>query len=160
MLQRVAVALVLWHAAAGAHAMKAPVPCALLTKEEVVEAINATVSAGEARISTASLGSCSFRAKGGGDVLVLVRLAPGKDWQSEQVARMYQGVRMGTYRMVEGLGERAFLFDMGSAGAVLCVFLEGDYLQISLLRLEDPSKVAAAAEQLARRALERMSTLR
>lgn len=88
--------------------------------------------------------------------IILVRVAPSVDWVRDQVARMNVGVRLGTYREVAGIGNRSFLYKTRSAGAVLCTFGGGDYLQISLFRRED-SGTAAALEKLAGSALGRMA---
>ena len=57
---------------------------------------------------------------------------------------MNQGGRHGAFRPAAGLGERAFVFDMGGAGAAVCVFRGEHYLQVSAFRIGDADAYATA----------------
>ena len=133
-----------------------PDACALLSRLDVQDAAGIPVGAGVSRLRTATLTSCSFAGERGGRLAVLVRTAPTGDWVSEQAGRMKRGIRFGTYREVPGIGDRSFLYDMRGAGGVLCVFGAGYYLQVSLFRLGEESRISAALEKLARSALARL----
>lgn len=75
---------------------------------------------------------------------------------TEQVARMTHGIRLGTYQEVPGIGERSFLYDLRQAGAVLCVFESGYYLQLSVVSPGLEFRTPIVLETLARRALARL----
>jgi hypothetical protein len=51
------------------------------------------------------------------------------------------------YREAE-LGDRSFFFDMGEAGAALCIFRGEYYVQFSVFRMRRASSVHPALERL------------
>ena len=129
--------------------------CTLLSRPELEEIVTVPLTDGEAggKVATA----CLFGAKSGGRVVVVLHAIPTSAWSSEQVERMEQGAREGSYREVPELGDRSFLFDMGARGAAICVFRGDYYLQISVFGLGAAPKLAPAVERLARRAVVRLS---
>ena len=142
--------------AAAISSGQASTPCALLLRSDVAEAVGIPVTEGVTRIADRDVTSCSFAGERGGRVAILVRRVPARDWVSEQVARMTRGVQLGTYRELPGIEDRSFLYNLRSAGAVLCVFGPDYYLQISLLRMGEDSRLPAILEKLARSALKRL----
>jgi uncharacterized membrane protein len=130
--------------------------CALLSGLDVEKAVGVPVKDGLPRLRIGSLTSCRFATERGGEVGILVRSLPGADWLSAQEGRMNRGVRIGSYREVTGIGDRSFLYDMRSAGAVLCIFGAEYYLQISLLRTAENSRTPAVLRKLATTALQRL----
>jgi len=118
-----------------------PIGCSLISPSEIETATGIPVAPGIARIRSATLVSCSFAAERGGEIQVLVRRAPTRQWISGQIARMQQGA----YREVPGIGERSFLYTLPDV-AVVCVFRSDSYLQISVsgLRERAPSRAALA----------------
>jgi hypothetical protein len=132
-----------------------PTACALLSGPDVVDAVGTRVGEGVTRIVNPDVTSCSFAGERGGQVAILVRRAPASDWVSEQIARMTRGVQFGTYREVPGIGKRSFLYNVRSAGAVLCVFGPRYYLQVSLFHMGEDSRIPSILERLATSALAR-----
>ena len=127
--------------------------CALLSRVDVESATGTSVNEGVPQLKTDSLTSCSFSAERGGQVTLLVRRIPTANWASEQIERMARGVRLGIWREVHGIADWSFLYDIPHKGGVLCVFGGGTYLQVSMMRIGEPSKAPAALERLARYAL-------
>ena len=142
---------------AGAQQPNATGACSLLSREEVGQALGAPVGEGRALVSTGVVTSCSFPAKGGGSVPILLRRNAGRAWIAEQEYRMNKGVGHGAFRPVAGLGERAFVLDMRWAGAALCVFRGEHYLQVSAFGIGD-ADAHAAAEKLAGMAMSRLES--
>jgi hypothetical protein len=68
---------------------------------------------------------------------------------------MKMGALYGSFRPVEGLGERAFVLDMHGAGAALCVFRTDYYLQVSVFKAGDAAAVLPRVEKLVKAALAR-----
>lgn len=133
-----------------------PGACALLSPQDVEEVAGMPVREGVPLLRSGGPGSCAFVTDRLVRLTVLFRPVPAADWTSEQVVRMARGVRLGTYREVPGIGDRSFLYDMRRAGAVLCVFGSGYYLQFSLANPGRESQNPAVLEKLARRALARL----
>lgn len=127
--------------------------CALLSRLDVERATGIPVREGVPQLNTGTLTSCSFSAERGGRVTILVRRIPAANWSSEQIVRMTRGVRLGTWSDVHGIGARSFLYKLPHEGGVLCVFGGAYYLQVSMLRITEPSRAPAALEKLARHAL-------
>jgi hypothetical protein len=130
--------------------------CTLLTTREVGDAAGVPVREGVSRLSNGNLRSCWFGGERPGVVAILVRRLPTADWASEEVGRMSRGVQVGTYRRVAGIGDHAFLYSLHNAGGVLCVFGNDYYLQISLYRRGEDSRIPDALETLAKSALARL----
>lgn len=128
--------------------------CALLSKLDIERATGIPVRDGVPQLNTGTLTSCSFSAERGGRVTILVRRIPAANWSSEQIARMTRGVRLGTWSEMQGIGDRSFLYRLPHEGGVLCVFGGAYYLQISMLRIGEPSGTPAALKQLARYSLD------
>ena len=129
--------------------------CALLLRSDVVEAVGVPVAEGVTQIVDRDVTSCSFAGERGGQVAILVRRVPARDWVSEQVARMTRAVQLGSYREVPGIGHRSFLYYLPGAGAVLCVFGLDYYLQVSLFHMGEDSRIPAILQKLAITALVR-----
>src|SRR3954452_2981190 len=86
--------------------------CALLSRLDVVEAVGVPVGDGLPRWGSGSLTSCWFATGRDGEVGILLRRLPDADWLSAQAGRMNQGVRIGSYREVAGIGDRSYLYEM------------------------------------------------
>jgi len=99
--------------------------------------------------------SCSFPIKDGGSITVLFRRNADRAWIAEQEQRMKMGAQYGSFRPVDGLGERAFVLDMHAAGAALCVFRADYYLQVSVFKAGDAATVLPRVEKLVKAALAR-----
>ena len=127
-----------------------PDPCSLLSSAEVEGAAGLPVTEGRIGVRGRSTTSCSFAGKADGRIAVFIRRA-GAEWSAEQAQRMHRGVG---YREVGTVGERAFFLDRNGSGAVLCVFQQPYYLQVSLVgaRLR-----AGGLERLAEVALRRLA---
>jgi hypothetical protein len=69
---------------------------------------------------------------------------------------MSDGSQYGTYREVSQIGDRSFLYHMHGKGGVLCVYGADYYLQISLFRLGEDARTAAALRKLAGIAMARL----
>ena len=134
----------------------APGACSLLAKEAVEQALGTSV--GEARMgaNNGTVTSCSFPIKGGGSISVLFRRNAERAWIAEQEQRMNRGVRYGSFRPVDGLGEQAFVLDLRAAGAALCVFRTDYYLQVSVFKAGDAAAVLPGMEKLVKAALARV----
>ena len=130
--------------------------CTLLSRREAGEAAGIPVSEGVSRLS-GNFRSCWFGLERSGQVAILLRRIPTANWASEEVGRMSRGVQFGTYREVAGIGDHAFLYSLHKAGGVLCVFGADYYLQVSLYRNREDSRIPAALETLARSALARLT---
>jgi len=130
-----------------------PIGCSLISPSEIETATGIPVAPGIARIRSATLVSCSFAAERGGEIQVLVRRAPTRQWISGQIARMQQGA----YREVPGIGERSFLYTLPGA-SILCVFQADSYLQLSFSGLRERSP-ENAAQTLAKRITARTKAL-
>lgn len=142
---------------------KTPDACEILSRSQVEDALKVPVRPGVRRLRTGTVASCSFAGERGGEVAILVRQVADPNWASEQIERMNRGVRLGTYREVQGLAERSFLRTTHRASAVLCVFGTGYYLQVSVFQLEGIPQMPTSLERLAKRSVEclrRVSRLR
>ena len=155
MLKMLLIAAATARFAAGSQA-QAWNACALLSNLEIKAILDVPVGAGVVRLDGGSVTGCRFAGKNGAAVTVLVRRCTRRGWAEEQAARMKRGAGEGNYREVPGVGERAFLLDLHQAGAALCVFDGGRYVQISAVRMGDSSRVSPGIEKLARKVLERM----
>jgi hypothetical protein len=130
--------------------------CDLLSRLDVGEAMGVPVRDGLPRWGSGSLTSCWFAAGPDGEVGILLRRLPDADWLSAQAGRMDLGVGIGSYREVAGIGDRSYLYELRSAGAVLCIFGAGYYLQISLFRAAENSRTPPVLRKLATIALRRL----
>ena len=130
--------------------------CDLLSRLDVGEAVGLPVRDGLPRLGSGSLTSCWFATGRDGEVGILLRRLPDADWLSAQAGRMALGVGIGSYREVAGIGDRSYLYEMRSAGAVLCIFGAGYYLQISLFRAAENSRTPPVLRKLATIALRRL----
>ena len=121
-----------------------PDACGLLRGGEVRSA--------ERRAMTGGSSVCRYGVGDGGILTVVVRRVPAR-WAAEQIERMAKNPER--YREAE-LGDRSFLFDMGEAGAALCIFQGEYYVQLSVFRMGRASSVRPVLERLAVTALERL----
>ncbi|MBZ5728979.1 MAG: hypothetical protein LAP87_28875 [Acidobacteriia bacterium] len=111
---------------------------------------------GQERVRNGAATSCSFAAEFGGHIVIMARRVAGGSWSAQQIERMQRESGHGGFRDFPGLGDRSFLFDLHTAGALLCVFRGGYYLQISVFGMGDAAQVSSAVERLARLALARL----
>lgn len=137
-----------------AAAWDAPPACSVVSRGDVAELAGIPVGEGKAVSLERGVTSCSFAGEHGGQVTVLVRRFPPGGWRHEQEARM----RRGAYREVQGIGDRSFLYTLRER-AVLCVFGEEYYLQISVPRIGG-APVERTLEMLAAAALGQLGTAR
>lgn len=136
-----------------------PNPCSLLSSAEIGVAAGEAVNEGVILFRNGSTASCSFARTSGGRIAVFIRRSPSGEWAAKQVERMRRGVSFGSYREVQGIGERAFLLDRKGAAAVLCVFESPYYLQIAVLGAGDWPREPKVVENLARTALRRLASV-
>ena len=139
------------------NSIPTPNPCSLLSAAEVGAAAGEAIKDGVILFRNGSTASCSFARTRGGRIAILIRRPPSREWTGEQVERMRRGVSLGSYREVDGVGERAFILDLKDAAAVLCVFESPYYLQVSVLGAGDGSRKTEVVERLARIALRRLA---
>jgi hypothetical protein len=133
-----------------------PDPCTLLSRLDVAEAAGAPVQEGVSRLRNGTVANCMFAGAHSGQLAILVRRTPSAEWVSAQAGRMSDGSLLGTYREVPQIGDRSFLYHMRGKGGVLCVYGADYYLQISLFRLGEDSRTAAALRKLAATAMTRL----
>jgi hypothetical protein len=138
---------------AGAGQNNAPSACTLLSQAEIEQDVGAAINSGENRLTIESASACRFTVKGGGLIMVVVR-SPGRpDWISEQIARMASHPQR--FHEVNGIGDRAFLFDMTEKAAALCIFHADHYIQVSAFGVAQPSKLLPALVALGEKVLSR-----
>ncbi len=127
--------------------------CSVVSRPEVEDVLGAHVGDGRPQVATDALTVCSYAAESGGNISLLLRRHAGRDWSAEQARRMSQSAK---FRAVAGLGQQAFVFDLGRPGLALCVFYRDYYLQVSTFGAGEGIRLYPVAERLARIALQRL----
>ncbi len=129
--------------------------CAAVTKTDVENALGQLVGLGKSEAGE-SESTCDYSG-GGGQVSVTVGHANQKLDAATEIAALKADFPQARIRELTGIGARAFFLDLPGAGTQLHVLRgEHDYLMVSVLGFGMADRVSAAAEKMARRALERL----
>jgi hypothetical protein len=143
--------------AATAHASQpGDSPCSLISSTEIGAVTGVAVREGAMLFHGAPTSSCWFAGLEGGRIALFVRRLESGTWTAGQVDRMRRGVNFGSYREIEGVGERAFLLDRKGAATVLCVFDDRYYIQVAFIGIGYGTQRPEALEAVARTALRRL----
>jgi hypothetical protein len=129
--------------------------CSAVTKSDVELALGRSVSGGKEEFY-AGESTCDYAGGNGQVTITLQRISGDLDIPAE-LESLKAMVPEANVREVSGIGSRAYLLDIGKAGAQLHV-LHGsrEYLLVSVLGFGEAQKVTSAAESLARTALARL----
>ncbi|MGA2600717.1 MAG: hypothetical protein ABSH09_27440 [Bryobacteraceae bacterium] len=135
--------------------LKTVTACETISAAEIAQAIGIRV--GNAKEERDSAGStCEFRS-GGGHVTVALRHSPAKLDVDSEIENIHAALPHAKLRDVNGIGTRAFFFDMDTAGTQLNVLRgEHDCLLVSMLGFGDAEQVSEAVEKIARLAIGRL----
>jgi hypothetical protein len=138
-----------------ALALRAETACSAATRADIEEALGHTVANGkESRTDEGSV--CSY-VGAGGEVTILLQHAAAKLDVPEELRNLKASFPNATMREAPGIGRRAVFLDMPDIGTQLHVIRgDYDYLMISVLGFGDATRVAPAAEKIARKALDRL----
>ena len=135
--------------------IKAVTACLAVTRADLEQALGRSFSAGKEETSGAE-SSCDYAADGGQVTIMIHRLTDALDMPAE-LASLKSAIPGASLREVAGIGTRAFFLDIGDAGTQLHVIRGNrDYLLVSILGFGDATRVSAAAEKMARKALDRL----
>jgi len=127
--------------------------CDAVSKTEVAEVLDDSVSDGRIRVSRKNVSVCSFSAPDGGRMSILLRNGVGPDWTAAQTGRMRTA---GSFHFVPGLGDQAFLLETRENGAILCIFHGSLYLQVSLSGKQSFARAHKSVGEISRRILKRL----
>ena len=134
---------------------KATSACAAVTKSDVEDALGQFVGLGESEANP-SHSTCDYSANGR-QVSVTIGHARESLNAAMEIEALKTNFPTGKIRELTGIGVRAFFLDIPEAGIQLNVLRgEHDYLIVSVLGFGAAEQVSAAAEKMARRALERL----
>lgn len=134
---------------------KATSACAAVTKSDVEEALGHFVGLGAPEASPGQ-STCDYSADGGQVSVTLAHSREKLDVAME-IEALKANLPQAKMREVTGIGMRAFFLDIPGAGTQLHVVRgQHDYLMVSVLGFGVAEQVSAAAEKMARRALERL----
>jgi hypothetical protein len=129
--------------------------CAAVTTSDVEDTLGQFVGLGESEASS-SQSTCTYSANGG-QISVTVGHVGERLNAAMEIEALKTNFPTGKIRELTGIGVRAFFLDIPGAGVQLNVLRgEHDYLMVSVLGFGAVEKVSAAAEKMARRALERL----
>jgi len=135
--------------------IKAVTACLAVTRADLEQALGRSFSAGKEESSGAE-SSCDYVADGGQVTIMIHRLTEALDMPAE-LESLKSAIPGASLREVAGIGTRAFFLDIGDAGTQLHVIRGNrDYLLVSILGFGDATRVSAAAEKMARKALDRL----
>ncbi len=135
--------------------LKTVTACETISAEEVAQA--AGVRVGNAQEESDSAGSTCEFASGGGHVTVALRHSPAKLDVDGEIKSIHVSLPHAKLRDVNGIGTRAFFFDMDTAGTQLNVLRgDHDYLLVSMLGFGDAEHVSGAVVKIARLAIGRL----
>ena len=135
--------------------IKAVSACVAVTRADLEQALGRSFSAGKEETSGAE-SSCDYAVDGGQVTIMVHRLTEALDMPAE-LASLKSAIPGARLREVAGIGTRAFFLDIGDAGTQLHVIRGNrDYLLVSILGFGDATRVSAAAEKMARKALDRL----
>lgn len=129
--------------------------CAVVTREDVQEALGRAVGAGEEQLG-AGESTCDY-ASGRGQVTITVQRIKAKMDLVREMASLEASIPNARVRETPGLGAPAFSLDIAGAGTQLFVVRGEDvFVMVSVLGFGDAPQVAPAAVRLARKALARI----
>lgn len=103
--------------------------CGLLSAVDVEQALRIRIDGSSPRVHLSSITSCVFTHHGETVASVVLHRNVSGVWAGNQKHRM---IVSGTYRNLADLGQPGFIWGRGGNGATACLFLEPDYLQISV----------------------------
>lgn len=103
--------------------------CGLLSVIDVEQALHVRIDGSGPRVHLPSITSCVFTRGGEMRASVVLHRNVSSAWAASQKQRM---IVSGTYRSITDLGNPGFIWDRGKNGATACLFLDADYLQISV----------------------------
>jgi hypothetical protein len=136
-------------------AVRAVTACAAVSKADVEQALGRSVSDGKEQ-TDATESTCDYTGVYG-QVTVTIQRLPARPDIAAEIDSLKRSIPGSAVRDAEGLGSRAFFLDIAGAGTQLHVIRgEKDYLLISVLGFGEAAQVSAAAERIARKALDRM----
>ena len=129
--------------------------CVAVTRADVEQALGRAVTGGQGQAEGVE-STCDF-AGGDGQVTVTIERLPAKLDLPAEMRSLKEQFPEARVREATGIGTRAFFLDIEGAGTQLHV-IRGDreYLLVSVLGFGDAAHVSAAAEQIARKALDRL----
>ena len=103
--------------------------CGLLSVIDVEQALHVRIDSSSPRVQLPSITSCVFTRRGEMMASVVLHRNVSNAWAASQRQRMSVS---GTYRSIADLGNPGFIWDRGRNGATTCLFLDPDYIQISV----------------------------
>jgi hypothetical protein len=135
--------------------LRAVTACAAVTRPEVEQALGQSVLEGKEQ-TAATESTCDYTGVYG-QVTVTIQKLPANPDIAAEIESLKQSIPGATVRNAGGLGPRAFFLDIKGAGTQLHVVRgERNYLLVSVLGFGEAAQVSAAAERLARTALDRL----
>ena len=156
-------ALLLFLAAASTSPVTTPRPtpskalgaCSAVTAADLERALRRRFTRGQEEGRGAD-STCDYGAGNGQVSITIQRLSEKLDISAE-IESLKKNIEGSSVRWSFGLGSTAFFLDIAGAGTQLHVIrCDRDYVMVSILGLGDAAAVSAAAEQLARTALQRI----
>jgi len=135
--------------------LKTVTACETISAGEIAQALGVRIgTAKEERDGEGS--TCEFRS-GGGHVTIALRHSPAKLDVDAEIETIRAALPHARLRDVNGIGTRAFFFDMDTAGTQLNVLRgEHDCLLVSMVGFGDAEQVSGAVEKIARLAIGRL----
>ncbi len=128
--------------------------CALVTRADVERALGRSVGNGKEEADGGN-SSCDY-AGGKGQVTITIQRLKSKPDMTAELASLKAAIPDARVREVGGLGPVAFFLDIADYGTQLHVIRgDRDYVLVSVLGFGDAEQVSAAAERMARQALQR-----
>ena len=131
-----------------------PTACSIVTRADVEDALGRRVDHGKPDVDGPE-SICDYTAKGGMVSVALQKLSV-KPNLAVEAAALKKEIPEAVIRAAPGFPD-GFYLDIPDAGTQLHVIIGGsEHLMVSILGFGDPSRVSAAAAQIARRAMQRL----
>ena len=129
--------------------------CSAVTADDLERTLGRRFGRGQEE-SHGAESTCDYGV-GNGQVSITVLRLKGKLDIPTEIESLKRSIEESSVRMTSGLGGTAFFPDIAGAGTQLHVIRDNrDYVMVSILGFGDAAAVSAAAERVARGALERI----